>query len=390
LRSLWELYNGVDRGDLKYPAYEPAVPKVFKHVSRPQDIFSAIRQGNILLHHPYDSFTPVVDFLSYAARDPKVLAIKQTLYRVGHDSPVVQALMDASVRGKEVTALVELKATFDEESNIGWARRLEQAGVYVVHGLPGLKTHCKIGIVYRQEKAGVRRYMHLSTGNYNAVTSKIYEDLGMFTCDEAIAEDLSKVFDYLMGYPTDHVYRKLLVAPINLRQRLEALIRREMEHARSGSATHLIFKVNSLVDTGMINLLYEASQAGVHIDLFVRGMCSLRPSVPGLSENITVTSIVGRYLEHSRIYYFLNGGQEEVYLGSADLMERNLNHRVEVLFPLEDPEHIRSIREDVLETYLCDNQLSYAMQPNGSYVRRKLEKGEPIVSVQDALMRTKK
>ena len=390
LRSLWEIYNGVDRDDLKYPAYEPAVPKAFKHVSRAQDIFSAIRQGNILLHHPYDSFSPVVDFLSFAARDPKVLAIKQTLYRVGRDSPVVEALMDASVRGKEVTALVELKATFDEESNIGWARLLEQAGVYVIHGLPGLKTHCKIGMIYRQEKGGIRRYMHLSTGNYNAVTSKIYEDMGMFTCDEAFAEDLTKVFDYLMGYPTDHVYRKLLVAPINLRQGLETLIRREVEHAKSGRPTHLIFKVNSLVDAGMINLLYEASQAGVQIDLFVRGMCSLRPGVPRLSENITVTSVVGRYLEHSRIYYFLNGGKEDVYLGSADLMERNLNHRVEVVFPLEDPEHIRYIREEVLETYLSDNQLSYAMQPNGSYVRRKPEKGESAVNVQNALLRTKR
>ncbi len=390
LRSLWELYYGVAREDLKYPHYEPAVPKVFRHVSRAQDIFSAIRQENTLLHHPYDSFSPVVDFLSFAARDPRVLAIKQTLYRVGQDSLVVKALMDASVRGKEVTALIELKATFDEESNMGWARLLEQSGVYVIHGLPGLKTHCKIAMVDRQEKGGVRRYMHLATGNYNAVTSKMYEDIGMLTCDETFAEDLTKVFDSLMGYPTDHVYQKLLVAPINLRQRLEALIRREMEYARAGSQTHLIFKVNSLVDTGMITLLYEASQAGVHIDLFVRGMCSLRPGVPGLSENITVTSIVGRYLEHSRIFYFLNGGNEEVYLGSADLMERNLNRRVEVLFPLEDPEHIRQIREDVLETYLRDNQLSYALQADGTYVRKEPEKNEPVVNVQNALMRTKK
>ncbi|HLO33004.1 MAG TPA: polyphosphate kinase 1 [Anaerolineales bacterium] len=390
LRSLWELYNSTERADLKYPHYEASVPKVFRHVSRSQDIFSAIRQGNILLHHPYDAFSPVVDFLAFAARDPKVLAIKQTLYRVGQDSPVVKALLDASVRGKEVTALIELKATFDEESNIGWARLLEQSGVSVIHGLPGFKTHCKVGMVSRQEKGGIRRYMHLATGNYNAVTSRIYEDIGMFTCDELIGEDVTNLFDYLMGYSTNQDYRKLLVAPVNLRQRLAALIRREMEHARSGSQAHLIFKVNSLVDAGMIALLYEASQAGVQIDLLVRGMCSLRPGVAGLSENITVKSIVGRYLEHSRIFYFLNSGNEEVYLGSADLMERNLNRRVEALFPLENPGQIRHIRENVLGTYLRDNQLSYVMQADGTYQRKRPGKGEPSVNVQDWLMHRKK
>ncbi len=225
--------------------------------------------------------------------------------------------MNASVRGKEVTALVELKATFDEESNMGWARLLEQSGVRVIHGLPGLKTHCKIGMVLRQEKTGVRHYLHLSTGNYNAVTSRIYEDLGMFTCDDGIAQDATVLFDYLTGYSTKQEYQKLLVAPFNLRQRLAALIRREIEHSQAGSDAHLIFKVNSFVDSGMINLLYEASQAGVQIDLLVRGMCSLRPAIRGRSETINVISIVGRYLEHSRIYYFLNGGREEVYLGYA-------------------------------------------------------------------------
>jgi polyphosphate kinase len=386
LRSLWQLYGSVERDDLKFRHYEPAVPKVFKNASYPRDIFGAIRKGNILLHHPYDSFSPVVDFLTFAARDPKVLAIKQTLYRVGLDSPVVKALMDASVRGKEVTALIELKATFDEESNVGWARLLEQSGVNVIHGLSGFKTHCKIGMVVRQEKDGIRRYLHLATGNYNVVTSGTYEDIGMFTCDQALGEDANNLFDYLMGNPTKHEYQKLLVAPFYLRLRLSALIHREMEYARLGFQAHLIFKVNSLVDSGMIALLYEASQAGVHIDLLVRGMCCLRPGVSGLSENINVISIVGRYLEHSRIFYFLNGGKEEIYLGSADLMERNLNRRVEFLYPLENSNHVRYIREGVLETYLMDNQLAYKMQANGKYERKEPHLWEQPVNSQSWFM----
>jgi polyphosphate kinase len=390
LRSLWQLYSSVERDDLKYHHYEPAIPKVFRHVSDSRDIFGAIRAGNILLHHPYDAFSPVIDFLRLAARDPKVLTIKQTLYRVGKDSPVVEALMDASMRGKEVTAVIELKATFDEESNMGWARLLEQSGVNVIHGLSGFKTHCKIGLVVRQEKEGIRRYVHLATGNYNTVTSRTYEDLGMFTCDEVIGEDVGNLFDYLMGYPTKQEYQKFLVAPFDLRQRLEALIRREIAHAKSGSQAYLIFKVNSLVDTGIIGLLYEASQAGVHMDLLVRGMCCLRPGVTGASENINVISIVGRYLEHSRIFYFLNGGKEEVYLGSADLMERNLNRRVEILFPLENSEHIRHIRKNVLDIYLRDNQLAYVMQTDGSYKRKKPRIGETPVNVQNWLMHNRR
>jgi polyphosphate kinase len=386
LRSLWQLYTSVDRDDLKYKEYEPAVPKVFKRASHPRDVFGAIRQQNILLHHPYDAFSPVVHFLTFAAQDPKVLSIKQTLYRVGQDSPVAKALMEASMRGKEVTAVIELKATFDEESNIGWAHLLEQAGVNVIHGLPGFKTHCKMGMVVRQEKDGLRRYLHLATGNYNTVTSRMYEDLGMFTCDEEMGEDASALFNYLMGYPTEQEYHKFLIAPLNLRQRLEALIRREMGFGKSGFPARLIFKVNSLTDFGMIDLLYEASQVGVQIDLFVRGMCGLRPGVKGLSETIRVTSIVGRYLEHSRIFYFFNGGQEQIYLGSADLMERNLNRRIELLFPLENPEHVRYVREDVLETYLGDNQLAYKMQSDGNYERKTPPKGEGSVNVQDWLM----
>ncbi len=384
------MYSSVERDDLKYHHYEPAIPKVFRHVSDSRDIFGAIRAGNILLHHPYDAFSPVIDFLRLAAQDPKVLTIKQTLYRVGKDSPVVEALMDASMRGKEVTAVIELKATFDEESNMGWARLLEQSGVNVTHGLPGFKTHCKIGMVVRQEKEGIRRYVHLATGNYNAVTSRTYEDFGMFTCDEAIGEEVSNLFDYLLGYSTKHEYQKFLVAPFDLRQRLEALIRREIAHAKSGSQAYLIFKVNSLVDTGIIGLLYEASEAGVHMDLLVRGMCCLRPGVTGASENINVISIVGRYLEHSRIFYFLNGGKEEVYLGSADLMERNLNRRVEILFPLENSEHIRHIRKNVIDIYLRDNQLTYVMQTDGSYQRKKPRIGETPVNVQNWLMHNRR
>jgi polyphosphate kinase len=386
LRSLWEVYNGVERPDLKYEDYEPSVPKVFKRASHPRDVFSAIRKENILLHHPYDSFSPVVEFLTFAARDPKVVAIQQTLYRIGRDSPVVKALMEASMNGKEVTAVIELKATFDEESNMGWAHLLEQAGVNVIHGLPGFKTHCKIAMVIRQEKEGLRRYVHLATGNYNTVTSHMYEDLGMFTCDQEIGEEVANLFHYLMGFSNVQDYHKVFVAPFDLRQRLEALIRREMEYGKSGFPARLIFKVNSLTDFKMIDLLYEASQAGVHIDLFVRGMCCLRPGVKGLSENISVTSIVGRYLEHSRIYYFFNGGQEQIYIGSSDLMERNLNRRIELLFPLENPEHIRYLREDVLETYLRDNQLAYRMLPDGTYKRKYPAEGDEPVNVQERLM----
>ena len=386
MRSLWQLYNSVDREDLKYREYKPAIPKVFKNVSQPQHIFAAIKEGNILLYHPYDSFEPVVDFLSFAARDRKVLSIHQTLYRVGQDSPVVKALMDASMRGKEVTAVIELKATFDEESNMNWAHQLEQSGVNVVHGLPGFKTHSKMGLVVRQEKEGLRRYLHLSTGNYNTVTTHMYEDIGMFTCDPILGQDVANLFKYLTGVETEQRYQKALVAPFHLRQNLKALIRREMELSRASLPARLIFKVNSLTDLDMVNLLYDASQAGVQIDLFIRGMCCLRPGVKGLSENIRVTSIVGRYLEHSRIYYFFNGGQEQIYLGSADLMERNLNRRVELLFPMENPEHIRMICEDVLNVYLRDNQLAYALHADGKYERKVPGKGERPVNVQNWLM----
>ncbi|NWG33416.1 MAG: polyphosphate kinase 1 [Chloroflexi bacterium] len=386
LVDLWQIYNNIERHDLKYPLYKQRIPAAFKKVETTDDIFEAIRQGNILLHHPYDSFSPIIDFLNAAARDPNVLAIKQTLYRVGRNSPVVEALLEARERNKQVAVLLELKARFDEESNIGWARKLEEAGVHVVYGLVGLKTHSKTCMVVRQEGDGIRRYVHLATGNYNHFTSSLYEDLGMFTCDEAIGADATDLFNYLTGYSAQTEYRKLLVAPVNLRQKIESLIQREIEHAQNGRKGRLIFKINSLVDPHMIQLLYAASQAGVKVDLLVRGMCCLRPGLKGVSENIRVVSIVGRYLEHSRIYYFHNNGQEEVYLGSADLMPRNLDHRVEVVFPVERSEHIQHLRENVLAAYLRDNTRARWMQADGTYVRLKPREKEEKMDIQEWLM----
>ncbi|MFZ5820952.1 MAG: polyphosphate kinase 1 [Chloroflexota bacterium] len=386
LASLWQVYNNVERHDLKFPPYKPVVSKKFKNITSASEIFDLIREENVLLHHPYDSFTPVVDFLNASARDPNVLAIKQTLYRVGQNSPVVEALLEASERGKQVAVLVELKARFDEESNIGWARTLEQAGVHVVYGLVGLKTHSKIAMAVRQEGEGIRRYLHLATGNYNTVTSRIYEDIGMFTCDEAMGADATDLFNYLTGYSTKQDYKKLLVAPVNLRSRLEELIDREIKHAQEGRKARLVFKVNSIVDKPMIQQLYQASQAGVKVDLLVRGMCSLVPGIEGVSENVRVISIIGRYLEHSRVYYFHNAGKEELYIGSADLMTRNLSHRVEVVFPVERPEHVRYLRDTVLDTYLKDNLRARVMQPDGAYKRLKPDRSGAGVDVQDWLM----
>ncbi len=386
LSGLWPLYNTVERHELKDPPYKQRIPKAFKRAVTPTDFFDAIKNGNILLHHPYDSFNPVVDFLNAAARDPQVLAIKQTLYRVGSNAPVVEALLEAAERGKQVAVLVELKARFDEESNIGWARALEEVGVHVVYGLVGLKTHCKVTMVVRQEGEGIRRYLHLATGNYNANTSRIYEDIGMFTCDESMGADTTDLFNYLTGYSTKQEYRKLLVAPVSLRKKLEKMIQREIEHAQQGRKAHLIFKVNSLVDPHMIQLLYQASQAGVQVELLVRGMCCLRPGIKGVSERIRVTSIVGRYLEHSRLYYFHNDGRENVYLGSADLMSRNLNRRVEVVFPVESKEHILHLRERVLGTYLKDNSSARVLQSDGSYIRPLPEAGKDVIDVQGEFM----
>jgi polyphosphate kinase len=384
LRHLW----AVDRPELKDPPFLPATPAALVSEEEREDIFAAIRRGDILLHHPFDSFQPVVSFLQQAARDPAVLAIKLTLYRVGRNAPVVETLLEAIENEKQVAALVELKARFDEESNIEWARALERDGVHVVYGLQGLKVHCKAALVVRQEGNLIRRYVHLSTGNYNSITSQLYTDIGMFTCDEEIGADCTDLFNYLTGYSAKAEYRKLLVAPTNLRERLERLIKREIEHQRQGERGHLIFKMNALVDKRMIRLLYEASQAGVQVDLLVRGICCLRPGIRGVSENIRVISIVGRFLEHSRIYYFRNAGNgnEEIYLGSADLMPRNLNRRVEVMFPVGDAKLIRHLRDDVLATYLADVAKARYMQPDGSYLRDANRTAEGAMNSQQRLI----
>ena len=387
MSSLAEVYQSVDRPDLKYPPYTPAIPAPLRSMEAPGDIFERIHGGDILLHHPYDSFTPVQAFLMAAAHDPRVLAIKQTLYRVGSDSPVVKALLTAAQAGKQVAVLVELKARFDEESNISWARALEQAGAHVIYGLEALKTHCKITLVVRREGDAMRRYLHLSTGNYNAVTACLYEDIGLFTCNEDLAIDASDLFNYLTGCSMISDYRKLLVAPVTLRDQLEALIHAEMEHARAGRGGYIAIKVNALTDPRVIKRLYDASNAGVKIDLIVRGMCCLVPAVPGTSENIRVISILGRYLEHSRVFYFANGGEERLYLGSADLMTRNLDHRVEILFPMHDAAQIRYLRDVLLETCLRDNESARDMTSEGEYLRLQPLGGQPRINVQQSLMR---
>jgi polyphosphate kinase len=353
----------LDRPDLKDAPFDPAIPAAFHH-DEDEDIFGVIRAGDRLLQHPYQSFQPVLDLLKAAAHDPEVLAIKMTLYRVGRKAPVVQALLDAVENGKEVAVLVELKARFDEESNIEWARALERDGVHVVYGLVGLKVHSKIALIVRREHDGIRRYLHLGTGNYNATTARLYTDLSFFTCDPNLGVDATDLFNSLTGYSRKSDYRKLFVAPVNMREHVAALIRREIAHGARG---RLIFKMNALEDKRMIQLLYEASRAGVRVDLIVRGLCCLRPGIPGVSENITVRSIVGRFLEHSRIYYFHNDGEEEVYSGSADLMPRNLDHRVELMFPVLDRKLMRHLRDVVLEKLLQDDRKTRIGRPDGAY-----------------------
>ena len=385
LSSLMALYS-IERYDLKAAAFIPQIPSTLPAVVSDGNLFAAIRREDILLHHPYDSFLPVVEFLRAAANDPKVLAIKQTLYRVGQNSPIVQALLDAREQGKQVAVLVELKARFDEESNIGWARKLEQKGVHVIYGLVGLKIHAKVLLVVRKEGNGIRRYVHISSGNYNAVTAQFYEDLGLFTCDEQIGADASDLFNFITGYSAKKDYNKLLVAPVSMRARMQALIQREIDNQHRGERGHLIFKMNALVDRRMIQLLYAASQTGVQVDLLVRGICCLRPGVAGVSDNIRVLSIVGRFLEHSRIYYFRNGGAEEIFLGSADLMPRNLNRRVEVLYPVEKPALVRYLRDDVLATYLRDNVKAREMTADGDYFRRTAKSESDRISSQEWFM----
>jgi len=359
--------GSLNRPDLKDKPFVPFTPPIFGPECQ-EDIFALMRHEDILLHHPYDSFQPVVEFLRQAARDPHVLAIKMTLYRVGLNSPVVAALLEASENGKQVAALVELKARFDEESNIEWARTLEDAGVHVVYGVVGLKVHSKIALVVRQEGDAIRRYLHLGTGNYNPTTARLYTDLGLLTCNEELAEDATYFFNALTGYSAKSVPEKLLVAPMNLTEKLEELIRREIKIQKNGGQGHLIFKMNALEDPKIIRLLYRASQAGVRVDLLVRGFCCLRPGVPGVSENIRVTSIVGRFLEHERVYYFRNGSAEEVYVGSADLMRRSLRHRVEIIFPVKSPCLMGRLK-DMLSVYMADEAKARYLGSDGRYTR---------------------
>ena len=330
---LMKFYGDECGAEMKYSDFTPCQPWELK-----EDIFAAIRERDLFLHHPFESFQPVVDFVKTAAEDPKVLAIKQTLYRVSGKSPIIQALARAAQSGKQVTVLVELKARFDEENNIQWARSLERAGCHVIYGLVGLKTHSKITLVVRQEEDGIRRYVHLGTGNYNDVTARFYTDMGLLTCNELIGADASAVFNTLSGYSEPPRLHKLTMAPTGLREKFYQLIRREAEHARQGRPAKMICKMNSLCDLGIMKEIYQAAMAGVQVDLIVRGICGIIPEIPGVSENISVRSIVGKYLEHSRIYYFYNDGREEVYLSSADFMPRNLDRRVELLFPIEDAE----------------------------------------------------
>jgi polyphosphate kinase len=376
--ALMELTR-IERPDLKDRPFQPSIPQ---SLATEESIFSVIRRRNILVYHPYDSFAPVVDFVRQAARDPDVLAIKQTLYRVGPNSPIVAALMKARENGKQVAVLVELKARFDEENNIVWARSLERAGIHVVYGLVGLKTHAKICLVVRRERDSIVRYVHMATGNYNGVTARIYTDIGYFTSDPEIGAEASRLFNALTGYSRDNTYNKLLVAPGMMRQHILERIEREIYRHREHGDGYLAFKMNQLVDKACIEALYRASQAGVKVALQVRGICCLRPGVPGVSDNISVTSIVGRFLEHPRIFYFRNGGDEEVLLGSADLMPRNLDRRVETLFPVGDP-HLRdALRDHILDVHLKDNLQARRLLPDGDYERVSPQDGEPELNSQ--------
>jgi polyphosphate kinase len=373
----------LDRPDLKDIPFQPALPS---DLAEGTDIFSAIRHHDILLYHPYDSFSPVINFLRQAAYDPDVLAIKMTLYRVGSKSPIVNTLLEARENGKDVAVLIELKARFDEENNIGWARALENEGVHVVYGVVGLKVHAKLCMVIRREKDGIRRYLHLGTGNYNATTSRIYTDFGLFTSDKEKGDDVANIFNLLTGYARITNYHKLLVAPVTLRNEIIDRIDREITRHLERGDGHIIFKMNALIDPLCITALYRASQAGVKVDLQVRGICCLRPGVTGVSENITVTSIVGRFLEHARIYYFHNGGNEEVFLGSADLMPRNLDRRVEILFPIENLQNRKAIISTILPVQLKDTIKCRLLKSDGSYERRTPSEDMPALNAQSWLV----
>jgi polyphosphate kinase len=372
VQDLMELY-GIDKPELKDKPLKAVVPPALR--SR-ESLFDSLKKQDVLLHHPYSSFGTVVDFIHAAAHDPKVVAIKMCLYRTGRKSPIPQALIEASERGKQVTAVVEIKARFDEEHNIEWAKRLAESGVHVVYGLVGLKTHSKVTLVVRRENDGLQTYTHIATGNYNPTTSRVYTDLGLLTNDSVIGDDATDLFNFLTGFSIQKEYSRLMVAPLNLRNRMMQLIQRETEHALAGRPAHIMAKINRLTDLSVIEALYEASQAGVKIDLIVRGACMIRPGEPGLSQTIHVRSIVGRFLEHSRIFYFANGGDEEVYIGSADWMARNLDRRVEVVAPVLDPQSKRYLKDTVLAACLRDNVKARVMNSDGSYVHPPMAIGE--------------
>ena len=377
LTFLMKMYGMENCEHLRYDSY---VPQRVPEIAPGENIFEKIREGDIFLHHPYETFDPVVDFIRQAAVDPDVLAIKQTLYRVSGNSPIIASLAQAAENGKQVSVLVELKARFDEENNIVWAKKLEQAGCHVIYGLVGLKTHSKIALVVRREEEGIRRYVHLGTGNYNDSTAKLYTDCGIFTCNSSIGEDATAVFNMLSGYSEPLSWNKLVIAPLWLRTKFMKLIQRETKYAKEGKPAKIIAKMNSLCDEGIITALYEASAAGVKIQLIVRGICCLKVGIPGVSENIEVRSIVGNFLEHSRIFYFLNGGNEEIYMASADWMPRNLDRRVEILFPLLEEDIINKAKH-ILEVELADNVKSHILQPNGTY--EKVDKrGKVLVNSQ--------
>jgi polyphosphate kinase len=363
----WGQLTRIHRPELKDPPFSPRT--LWRADEDPESIFDWIRYQDVLVHHPFESFVSVETFLRAAVQDPHVIAIKMTLYRIGANSPLIPLLIAAAEAGKQVAVLVELKARFDERNNILWARRLESHGIHVVYGFAELKTHAKLCLVVRQEADGVQRYVHTGTGNYNPDTAKVYTDLGLFTADSDIVSDVSDIFNYLTGYSNQREFRGLLVAPVQLRNRLTELIEREAEHARTARPARIVIKVNSLTDDQMIRSLYRASQAGVPIDLIVRGICCLRPGIPGISDNIRVRSVVGRFLEHSRIYWFQNGGQEEMYIGSADLMERNLERRVETLASIRDPEILEHLRDVVLGAYLRDTDRAMVLDSSGRYER---------------------
>ncbi len=378
MEGFWQL-AGLDRPSLRFPPHAPYLPeKLAYHTG----LFETVRKRDLLVHHPFDSFRSVETFVASAAKDPQVVGIKQTLYRVGNESPIVRSLADAAMADKQVTTMVELKARFDESNNLVWARALERAGVHVTYGFPQMKTHCKLCLVVRQESGGMRSYAHIGTGNYNPATARQYTDLGLFTCDPEITQDVAELFNHLTGFSKPGPFRRLLVAPHNLREGILERIAREADWARRTGVGRIQLKVNALVDPEAIDALYEASQAGVKIDLVVRGACCLRPGLPGLSENIRVVSIIGRFLEHSRVYAFHNGGDPDVWIGSADLMRRNLDRRIEVMVPIRDSRLVRHLIEMVLEPCFRDNQRAWELRPDGTYVRRKPKAGEKPMDVQ--------